>query len=203
MKHPQRRFPTLPFAIIASVLVGVGAGWALFGNKSPEVSVQPVSIFPLPPSPAVGVSVSTPPPSQPTAVAVPTRPPEEQILARAATSPGEALEAAGRLQNPATRATYAQTIMAGWLQKDRLNAAEWLAHHREFPEFEPLSAQVSNAFFPDDTEMASIWAFNIQNPELRQPLVDRLVKYWKSGAHLAYPQEETDSPPATDSPPTS
>lgn len=93
--------------------------------------------------------------------------------------------------------------MAGWLQKDRLDAAEWLAHHRDFPEFEPLSAQVSNAFFPDDTEMASIWAFNIQNPELRQPLVDRLVKYWKSGAHLAYPQEETEPPAAPETPPTS
>jgi|GEM_PF-5762427 len=200
MKRPARQFPTrTAVTIAASVIAGVAAGWVFFGEKSPDPSLKPVSIFPLPTSPSVAVShFETPVPSPaPTPAAAPTG--EAQILTKALTAPGEALEAAGRLQNAAARAALVKNIMAGWLQKDRLDATEWLAHHRDIPEFDPLSAQVSNAFFPDDTEMASIWAFNIQDPELRQPLVDRLVKYWKSGAHLAYPEEATPSP--TDTPP--
>ena len=187
--------------ISASVLVGIAVGWVFFGEKSPDVVPQHVSIFPLPASSSVAVSRSELPPVSPPAPKPVAPTGEAQILSRALTSPGEALEAAGRLQNAAARAALVQNIMAGWLQKDRLDATEWLAHHRDIPEFDPLSAQVSNAFFPDDTEMASIWAFNIQNEELRQPLVDRLVKYWKSGAHLAYPEETTPSP--TEAAPTS
>lgn len=96
----------------------------------------------------------------------------------------------------ATRLATLQNLMAIWLRTDRLAAAEWMTERRGLREFEPLSAQVSDAFFPDDTEMSAMFSFDLTDEKLRDVRVNKLVAYWKSGAHLKFDNSpwEVDGP---------
>lgn len=124
-------------------------------------------------------------------------PPSEQARAYSLLSadPRAALDAAMKLPD-ATRLATMQNVMAVWLRTDRLAAAEWMTERRGLREFEPLSAQVSDAFFPDDTEMSAMFSFDLTDEKLRDVRVNRLVAYWKSGAHLKFDNSpwEVDGP---------
>ncbi|MFT3783483.1 MAG: hypothetical protein QM790_15835 [Nibricoccus sp.] len=106
-----------------------------------------------------------------------------------------AMEQAMKLPSE-TRLGAMQNVMAIWLRKDRLAAADWMTEKRGLKEFEPLSAQVSDAFFPDDTEMSAMFSFDLSDASLRDVRVNRLVAYWKSGAHLKFDNSpwEVDGP---------
>lgn len=118
-----------------------------------------------------------------------------EIYALAALSPRTALDEAMKLPE-AARLPAMQNLMAIWLRTDRLAAAEWMTERRGLREFEPLSAQVSDAFFPDDTEMSAMFSFDLTDEKLRDVRVNRLVAYWKSGAHLKFDNSpwEVDGP---------
>lgn len=118
-----------------------------------------------------------------------------QAYALPATDPRAALDSAMTLPDAARLPTM-QSLMAAWLRTDRLAAAEWMNEKRGLQEFEPLSAQVSDAFFPDDTEMSAMFSFNLTDASLRDSRVNRLVAYWKSGAHLKFDNSpwEVDGP---------
>lgn len=118
-----------------------------------------------------------------------------QAYALMATDPRSALNAAAKLPGP-TRLATMQNLMAAWLRTDRLAAAEWMTEKQGLQEFEPLSAQVSDAFFPDDTEMSAMFSFNLTDASLRDRRVNRLVAHWKSGAHLKFDNSpwEVDGP---------
>ena len=118
-----------------------------------------------------------------------------EAYALVATSPRAAMEEAMKLPESKRLATM-QNLMAVWLRADRLAAAEWMTERRGLREFEPLSAQVSDAFFPDDTEMSAMFCFDLSDATLRDVRVNKLVGYWKSGAHLKFDNSpwEVDGP---------
>lgn len=122
-------------------------------------------------------------------------PPTATAYALVATDPRAALEEAMKLTD-ATRLATLQNLMAVWLRQDRLAAADWMTEKRGLREFEPLSAQVSDAFFPDDTEMSAMFSFDLTDASLRDVRVNKIVAYWKSGAHLKFDNSpwEVDGP---------
>lgn len=121
--------------------------------------------------------------------------PAANVYALIATAPRSAMEEAMKLPD-STRLATLQNVMAVWLRQDRLAAAEWMTEKRGLREFEPLSAQVSDAFFPDDTEMSALFSFDLTDAALRDVRVNRLAAYWKSGAHLKFDNSpwEVDGP---------
>jgi hypothetical protein len=129
------------------------------------------------------------------ALAPVARPEVANAYALLATAPRAAMEEAMKLPD-ATRLATVQNVLAVWLRNDRLAAAEWMTERRGLREFEPLSAQVSDAFFPDDTEMSAMFSFDLTDEKLRDVRVNRLVAYWKSGAHLKFDNSpwEVDGP---------
>ncbi len=128
-------------------------------------------------------------------VVVPLANTNANVYALVATDPRAAMEEAMKLAD-ATRLATMQNLMAVWLHNDRLAAAEWMMEKRGLREFEPLSAQVSDAFFPDDTEMSAMFSFDLSDEKLRDVRVNKLVAYWKSGAHLKFDNSpwEVDGP---------
>ncbi len=153
-------------------------------------------VAPPAPIPAVEKPEIKSAPSAPlAAIADAPRPDAANVYALIATDPRSAMDEAMRLSG-ATRLTTLQNIMAVWLRTDRLAAAEWMMEKRGLREFEPLSAQVSDAFFPDDTEMSATFSFDLTDATLRDVRVNKTVAYWKSGAHLKFDNSpwEVDGP---------
>ncbi|MFT3868714.1 MAG: hypothetical protein QM715_09455 [Nibricoccus sp.] len=178
---------------VAGLIVsfGLGVWFAKEGLGARVVLAQPVEVAAKPVS---SVEPSAPAP----AVAVlPAESPTEtaRIYALVATDLRAAMAEALKLPD-ATRLVTLQNLMAIWLRTDRLSAAEWMTERRGLREFEPLSAQVSDAFFPDDTEMSAMFSFDLTDEKLRDVRVNKLVAYWKSGAHLKFDNSpwEVDGP---------
>lgn len=136
-------------------------------------------------------------PATPVAVTLPavSRTDLANLYALVATDPRTALDEAMKLPDT-TRLATMQNLLAVWLRNDRLAAAEWMTQKRGLREFEPLSAQVSDAFFPDDTEMSAMFSFDLTDEKLRDVRVNKIVAYWKSGAHLKFDNSpwEVDGP---------
>lgn len=155
-------------------------------------------VVPPAPIPAVAKPEIKSAPSAPlTTAAMPVAPLPEtaNVYTLVATNPRTAMDEAMKLSG-ATRLTTLQNLMAVWLRTDRLAAAEWMMDKRGMHEFEPLSAQVSDAFFPDDTEMSAMFSFDLTDATLRDVRVNKTVAYWKSGAHLKFDNSpwEVDGP---------
>jgi hypothetical protein len=128
----------------------------------------------------------------------PTSANRERAYQLAATDPAAAMAEAETIGDVATRKNTLQDILALWLRKDRLAVADWMTAKRGKPEYDFLSAQVSDAFFPDDTEMSAMFAFDLSDGSLRDARVNKLVAYWKSGAHLKFDNSPWEiDPPGT------
>lgn len=172
--------------LVASFVLGVWFASA----KAPVAGPTPVQSAA---KPDLKSEPAVPPSVFPAAVA--SRAEVANAYALVATDLPAAMAEAMKLPD-ATRLATMQNLMAVWLRSDRLAAAEWMTERRGLREFEPLSAQVSDAFFPDDTEMSAMFSFDLTDEKLRDVRVNKLVAYWKSGAHLKFDNSpwEVDGP---------